>query len=77
MSLLIVCVLFLVESVDKRLERSAKLVKTGNKTYAEIVEVLKKVKSVLDSGKPASAAAKEAAKATGYPKGEIYKMIME
>lgn len=45
-----------LESVDKRLERSAKLVKTGNKTYAEIVEVLKKVKSVLDSGKPASAA---------------------
>ena len=34
-------------------------------------------KSLIEQGKPASAAAKEAAKATGYPKGEIYKMIME
>ena len=34
-------------------------------------------KSLMEQGKPASAAAKEAAKATGYPKGEIYKMIME
>ncbi len=46
-----------LESVEKRLERSAKLVKTGNKMYAEIVEVLQKIKTVLDSGKPASAAA--------------------
>ena len=34
-------------------------------------------KSLIEQGKPASAAAKEAAKATGYPKGEIYRMIME
>ena len=34
-------------------------------------------KSLIEQGKPASAAAKEAAKVTGYPKGEIYKMIME
>ena len=34
-------------------------------------------KSLIEQGKPASTAAKEAAKVTGYPKGEIYKMIME
>ncbi len=45
-----------LESVDKRLERSAKLIKTGNKMYVELVEVLKKLKAVLDEGKPASAA---------------------
>ncbi len=45
-----------LESVEKRLERSAKLVKTGNKMYIELVEVLKKLKAVLDEGKPASTA---------------------
>ena len=34
-------------------------------------------RGLMEQGKPASAAAKEAAKATGYPKGEIYRMIAE
>ena len=34
-------------------------------------------RTLMEQGKPASAAAKEAARATGYPKGEIYKLIME
>ena len=45
-----------LESVDKRLERSAKLVKTGNKMYAQLVAVLQKLKEVLEAGKPASTA---------------------
>ncbi len=34
-------------------------------------------RGLMEQGKPASAAAKEAAKATGYPKGEIYRIITE
>ena len=34
-------------------------------------------KKLTEQGKPASAAAKEAAKATGYPKSEIYKLLTE
>ncbi len=34
-------------------------------------------RALMEQGKPASAAAKEAAKSAGYPKGEIYKLITE
>ena len=42
-----------LESVEKRFERGSKLVKTGDKTVALEVEVLKKIKECLENGKPA------------------------
>ncbi len=42
-----------LETVDKRIERSTKLIKTGDKKYAAEVEVLKKIKETLEGGLPA------------------------
>ena len=42
-----------METVEKRLSRSEKLIKTGDKKYADEVAALKKVYAALESGKPA------------------------
>lgn len=42
-----------LEQVTKKLEKDSKLVKTGDKTLAETVALLEKVKAVLEEGKPA------------------------
>lgn len=42
-----------LETVDKRFERLGKLLKTGEKKYAQEAEVLKKLKETLEAGKPA------------------------
>lgn len=42
-----------LEQVTKKLEKDSKLVKTGDKTLAETVALLEKIKSVLEEGKPA------------------------
>lgn len=39
-----------IETVDKRLSRSEKMIKTGDKKYAFECDVLKKVKQALESG---------------------------
>lgn len=44
-----------LETVDKRFERLGKLLKTGEKKYAQEAEVLKKLKETLEAGKPARA----------------------
>lgn len=44
-----------LETVDKRFERLGKLLKTGEKKYAQEVEVLKRLKETLEAGKPARA----------------------
>ena len=45
-----------LEMVDKRYERVAKLVKTGEKKYAQEAEVLLKIKKSLEEGMPVRAA---------------------
>lgn len=42
-----------LEQVTKKLEKDSKLVKTGDKTLAETVALLEKVKAVLEEGMPA------------------------
>lgn len=42
-----------LETVDKRFERLGKLLKTGEKKYAQEAEVLKRLKETLEAGKPA------------------------
>ncbi len=42
-----------LESVTKRLEKGSKLVKVGDKSAKEEVELLTKIKNVLEAGKPA------------------------
>lgn len=42
-----------IESIEKRIERSKKNMKGGNKQYVQEVEVLEKVKAVLYEDKPA------------------------
>ena len=42
-----------LESVEKRYERGSKLVRTGEKSALQEVEVLKKIKECLEAGKPA------------------------
>ena len=42
-----------LDSVNSKLERSEKMLKQGNKEYAEEVNLLKKMKEALDNGKPA------------------------
>ena len=42
-----------LETVDKRFERLGKLLKTGEKKYAQEAEVLKRLKETLETGKPA------------------------
>lgn len=42
-----------LEQVTKKLEKDSKLVRTGDKTLAETVALLEKVKAVLEEGKPA------------------------
>lgn len=42
-----------LETVDKRFERLGKLLKTGEKKYAQEAEVLKKLKETFEAGKPA------------------------
>lgn len=42
-----------LETVDKRFERLGKLLKTGEKKYAQEAEVLKRMKETLEAGKPA------------------------
>ena len=42
-----------LESVEKRSERGSKLVRTGEKSALQEVEVLKKIKECLEAGKPA------------------------
>ena len=42
-----------LETVDKRFERLGKLLKTGEKKYAQEAEVLKRLKDTLEAGKPA------------------------
>lgn len=42
-----------IETVDKRLEKAEKLIKTGEKKYKDEAEVLKKIKTTLESGLPA------------------------
>ncbi|MCQ4088106.1 redox-regulated ATPase YchF [Saccharibacillus sp. JS10] len=42
-----------IESVDKRIERSKKNMKGGNKQYAQEIEVLEKVKEALYNDQPA------------------------
>ena len=44
-----------LETVDKRFERLGKLLKTGEKKYAQEAEVLKRLKETLEAGKPARA----------------------
>ena len=44
-----------LETVDKRFERLGKLLKTGEKKYAQEAEVLKRLKKTLEAGKPARA----------------------
>ncbi|MDR3318479.1 MAG: redox-regulated ATPase YchF [Clostridiales bacterium] len=44
-----------METVDKRLERAQKNIKTGDKKYAEEAELLLKIKACLAEGKPARA----------------------
>ncbi len=44
-----------LETVDKRFERLAKLIKTGEKKYAAEKDVLERLKELLESGKPARA----------------------
>ena len=41
-----------------------------------LVEAITLAKELMEQGKPASVAAKEAAKLTGRTKGEIYKMLI-
>lgn len=57
------------------------LILEGLSTDAEekdpIEEALRLAKELMEGGKPASIAAKEAAKLTGRTKGEIYKMLVE
>ncbi|MBO4898519.1 MAG: redox-regulated ATPase YchF [Clostridia bacterium] len=45
-----------LETVDKRYERVSKLVKTGEKKYAQEAEVLSEIKKALEDGMPARAA---------------------
>ena len=40
-----------LETVDKRIQKSEKMIKTGDKRYAFEVEVFNKVKTTLESGK--------------------------
>ena len=42
-----------LESVEKRFERGSKLVKTGEKSVIQEVDVLRKIKDCLENGKPA------------------------
>ena len=42
-----------LEAVEKRLEKSAKYLRVGEKKYADEVDVLTKIKAALDLGKPA------------------------
>ncbi|MBI5971176.1 MAG: redox-regulated ATPase YchF [Deltaproteobacteria bacterium] len=42
-----------IESLDKRLDRSAKLIKTGDKATAEAMPVYNALKAALDAGRPA------------------------
>ncbi len=46
-----------LEMVDKRLNRTVKMLKTGDKIYARTAAVLEKLKVALDAGKPASTVA--------------------
>ena len=48
-----------LEMVDKRLARTVKMIKTGDKVYARTAAVLEKLKAALDAGKPASTVALE------------------
>jgi len=43
-----------MEMVDKRVERTGKMVKTGDKAYAQTLDVLNRIKAALDGGKAAS-----------------------
>jgi 16S rRNA (cytidine1402-2'-O)-methyltransferase len=42
----------------------------------ELAEAVEAARKLMETGMPASAAAREAAKATGHRKGEIYKMLV-
>ena len=42
-----------LDSVNSKLEKSEKMLKQGNKEYAEEVSLLRKMKEALDNGKPA------------------------
>lgn len=57
------------------------LILEGESAEAEqkdpLEEAIRIAKELMESGKPASMAAKEAAKLTGRTKGEIYKMLIE
>ncbi len=44
-----------LETVEKRFERLAKLIKTGEKKYVAEKEVLERLKTLLEAGKPARA----------------------
>lgn len=48
-----------METVSKRLQRSEKMIKTGDKKYAVEVDALKRVYAALESGQPARSVALE------------------